>query len=408
MLVSRFPGGRDAPHADDKRGQFMKKTQARHARSIDIWWDRTLGRTLLKDEIAHLKQEIARLAEENASLTAALSVSTDNCTTCEAHGTERDDLIHGVCSGLRSVTTSLTINQQTLQAVSQRMVGNDVYARESCETASRGIEVIKEMMAGISGLTETANDSDRAIAALRQAGEEVSVIVGSIGAIAKQTDLLALNAAIEAARAGEAGHGFAVVANEVRNLSRRSTEATQNINRVITRLQADIDHLIGQVNVMRREILALSGQVSHAQEGLNMMLKLGDRMHEATNASMKAVFLESQKINHLEYIGAVWLSILGSSDKSIEVVEDHTNCALGQWYYTGEGRRSFTHLPAYRRLEVPHREFHRVAAEVLRLRDKARYPEALAAAQKMQRYSKEIIDVLMELMELKTDDVTLF
>jgi methyl-accepting chemotaxis protein len=98
----------------------------------------------------------------------------------------------------------------------------------------------------------------QAMVQIGEAGGRISHIVKSIDEIAFQTNLLALNAAVEAARAGEAGAGFAVVAEEVRNLAMRAAEAAKNTQDLIQLVQGRISEGAGLVDRTQREFDSLS------------------------------------------------------------------------------------------------------------------------------------------------------
>ncbi len=127
------------------------------------------------------------------------------------------------------------ITDQVLQQEAESRAARMAYqtSLKTDDTAQQGARVVQETVDVMQGLAGDLNHAAEGINAVSQQSEIISSIVQTIRGIAEQTNLLALNAAIEAARAGEQGRGFAVVADEVRNLAARTSQATVKIVEVV-------------------------------------------------------------------------------------------------------------------------------------------------------------------------------
>lgn len=119
-----------------------------------------------------------------------------------------------------------------------------------CELKDFEGRVTRYVMFGVDITDRQAavKETNQAMEELLSVGEEIGNIIGSISGVADQTNLLALNAAIEAARAGEAGRGFAVVAAEVRNLAGRSSEAADQVGKLVAATRDRIDQLASSLD----------------------------------------------------------------------------------------------------------------------------------------------------------------
>lgn len=152
-------------------------------------------------------------------------------------------------------------------------------ARETDESAIKGAATVEETVQVVRGIADELAKVAGNIGALGAQSERISSIVQVIRGIAEQTNLLALNAAIEAARAGEQGRGFAVVADEVRNLAARTSQATVEINDVV-RLNHDL---------ALQAVSGMDGSKQKAEQGVLLANKAGEVMLEIRDEAQRVV-----------------------------------------------------------------------------------------------------------------------
>ncbi|AKA23095.1 methyl-accepting chemotaxis protein [Pseudomonas chlororaphis] len=152
---------------------------------------------------------------------------------------------------------------------------------ETRQVAEQGTAVIQQAASEMRQIAANIEDSSTLIAKLGERSEQITAIVNTIRAIAEQTNLLALNAAIEAARAGEQGRGFAVVADEVRQLAARTSGSTAEISAMIDMIQNETQQAIKSMDGTRDR--AAKG-VDLADQAGTVILQIRDGASEAVQA----------------------------------------------------------------------------------------------------------------------------
>ncbi|WP_373863671.1 methyl-accepting chemotaxis protein [Pseudomonas mucidolens] len=156
--------------------------------------------------------------------------------------------------------------------IADNMGNTERLAQENTQQTRIGRTSMQEASSSLEHIAVALNGTATVINTLGQRSQEIGGIVGVITAIAEQTNLLALNAAIEAARAGEQGRGFAVVADEVRNLASRTRQATDEISGMIQSIQQETGNAIStmeQGKVLMQEGLSRNADVASALERID-------------------------------------------------------------------------------------------------------------------------------------------
>ena len=151
---------------------------------------------------------------------------------------------------MRTNSVAAAINElgAATQEIARNAADASQHASGASEQAHGGREVVEEAISAMTALSQRISESCAQIETLNASTDEIGKILDVIKGISQQTNLLALNAAIEAARAGEAGRGFAVVADEVRNLAHRTQESAEEIHRMITSLQVGSREAVHTMN----------------------------------------------------------------------------------------------------------------------------------------------------------------
>ena len=221
------------------------------------------------------------------------------------------DSIAQIAEQTAQFATSQQTSTQTMAAAIEELVVSishlsdnathaDELSKVSANTLAEGSGVIKQTLDSIQSISDTVSNAASSIADLNSHTQQISEIIEVIRGIADQTNLLALNAAIEAARAGEQGRGFAVVADEVRNLASRSAASTQQITGMIGKIQSGADASIRSMentvnNVSRGVSLAsqtgeaIASIQNHAANLTGLMGEISHTLREQSTAANEVV-----------------------------------------------------------------------------------------------------------------------
>jgi twitching motility protein PilJ len=173
---------------------------------------------------------------------------------------------------------SVQVMTESIQRVAESAREAEEVARSASETALRGGEAVERTVAGILQIRETVAETTRKVKRLAESSQEISKIVALISQIASRTNLLALNASIEAARAGEAGRGFAIVADEVRQLADRAAKASKEIEQIVLQIQSETGSVMTAMEEGTQQVIEGTRLAEQAKRSLEDIIQVSNRI----------------------------------------------------------------------------------------------------------------------------------
>ncbi len=251
--------------------------------------------------IATTSQEVAQGADEQLKRSQEVTSGVSQLSRAIEQVAQGSQEQAGAVEQAQNIVTQVSgASSQVSTSAQEAAVGSE----QAREAAVSGQQMVAKTIEGMGRIKTAVDAASTTISGLGEQSAEIGKIVTVIDDIAAQTNLLALNAAIEAARAGEQGRGFAVVADEVRKLAERVTNATKEIGVLIDAVQKGVDESVKATEQGSKEV----------EEGT----KLAEEAGEALTAILDSVGSVADQITQ---ISAASEQVSASSDEMVKTIE---------------------------------------------------------------------------------------